>query len=289
MSEPFLTPETIRYQSTLLYVSLIFVSVSLFQLGNIKIGENLVSVNRRLLVIYTIFIALITLIFLIKAYVDTQRALFARNRNDEVVNELRQFMAVGLQKKHIQEYFWLEVFDVIGRAYKTYADAASEAVNASPTFEHNPMNVLNLDRDSLCGVPELATEIAAQDKRLTVLTAELKEDETRFLEKAKRILSEARSQRQDDPYTQLRSDSYERMTKAYDECLCTWFEARNKLTDEHLSQKLKEMANNPEQLQLNAMVTVMKHILKIRRIYAALEIFAPVTFAFGVILYVWLR
>jgi hypothetical protein len=50
VSQPFLSPETIRYQSTLLYASLIFISLSLFHLPNIQIVANAVSVNRRLLV-----------------------------------------------------------------------------------------------------------------------------------------------------------------------------------------------------------------------------------------------
>jgi hypothetical protein len=206
----------------------------------------------------------------------------------ELKKKQRQLLiSIGLQKRWIQEYFWLELFDVIARSYKTYSDAAAEAVNGSSDYEPTPMNVINLDRELLCRVPELADEIATQDENLAALRAELQDDEGKFGEQAKIILSEARLLPPDDPHEQLRSNSYERVTKAYDECLRNWFDARNKLTDEHLSQKLKEMTDNPELPRIKAMGSVLKNILKIRRIYAVLEIYAPVVFAVGTILYVW--
>ena len=287
VSQPFLTAETTRYQSILLYVSLIFVSVSLFQIGNVKIGESLVSVNRRFLVIYTIFIAAITLIFLLKVHLDSERARLVRSRNAESYNELDQLLSIGRLKKSIQEYFWLEVFDVIGRAYKAYDDAQSEAQNSSPNFKFVSMQVMNLDREALCRDSELATEIAAQEKHLAALTTELAEDETRFMDKAKTILS-ARSQPQDDLDMQLPSD-YDRIREAYDQCLGNWFDARNALNKEHASLKRKEMTDDPELHKLKAMSTVLEGIANIRGRYAKLEVSAPVVFAFGAILYVWLR
>jgi hypothetical protein len=232
-----------RYQSSLLYVSLIFISVNLLKLGNIKISENLLTVYRRLLVVYTIFIALLMIIFLIKAYIDTQRAHFVRRRNDQSYVELQQIMTVGRQKRVIQEYFWFELFDVVGRAYKTYSDAASEAVNGI-AFEPISMNAVNLDRDLLGRVPELANEITAQDKNLATLSAELAGDESCFREQAANILNEARRLSQEDPYTQPQSNSYEQITKAYDGCLRNWFDARVVSESCVAASQLKNPASN---------------------------------------------
>ena len=123
--------------------------MSLFQIGKIKIGESLISVDRNLLVIYTIFIGAIIVIFLIKAYLDYQRARFVRGRNDQVISELQLMTRIGLLKKQIQEHFWLEIFDVIGCAYKPYADAASQLLNMPSDFKHTSMNLLNLDLNKL--------------------------------------------------------------------------------------------------------------------------------------------
>src|ERR1700722_10568087 len=110
VSAPFLGPETIRYQSMLLYVSVLFLSISLFKLGGIKVFDTVLSVDHKLLVAYEVFIGMVIVIFLVKAYVDYLRARFTRSRNAGVGSELAALMSAGLVKRHIQHYFWLEIF-----------------------------------------------------------------------------------------------------------------------------------------------------------------------------------
>ena len=285
VSAPFLGAETIRYQSMLLYVSLLFLSVSLFRIGKIKIGESLVSVDAKLLVIYALFIGAITVVFLTKAYVDYQRARFVRARNDQARLELRELMTVGLLRKHIQEYFWLEMFDAIGRSYKAYDDAARATLNKPPEFKHISMQALSLDRTALSKNSDTKAEIARQDAYLATLVAELTDDENPFRKEAEAILSSARAQ-PEDPLMAYSARSYEEIRAAYDQTLGKWLDARNHLTDEHLDIVMENMGKGPEVHRLEAMVHVLKRMGSIRRIYAALEIVTPVAFAIFAILYV---
>ena len=143
------------------------------------------------------------------------------------------------------------------------------------------------ERIKLREVPELATEIAAQEKHLVALTAELAKDGRRFQDEAESILSATRVQPRDS-HTVVSDSPHTRIRAAYDRCLRNWLDTRNNLASEHLSLTLKEMTDNIELRQLKATTTVLKRIQSIRRIYAALEILAPTVFAVFAILYVWL-
>src|SRR5215831_12037578 len=59
VSAPFLGPETVRYQSMLLYLSLIFLSLNLFKIGQIKFSEMLFNVDKKFVIFYSIFIGTI--------------------------------------------------------------------------------------------------------------------------------------------------------------------------------------------------------------------------------------
>jgi hypothetical protein len=288
VSAPFLGAETIRYQSMLLYVSVLFLSVSLFWIGRIRIGESLVSVDRNLLVIYAVFIGAVIVVFLTKAYVDYQRARFVRARNDEVldeaVSELQGLITIAFLRRRIQQYFWQELSDAIGRSYQPYADAVAAALNKQPNFEHIPMRVWRLDRTALSENPDTKAEIARQDEFLAGLVAALTDDEKRFREKAEIILSTAQA-RSEDPGMSF-SDSYQNIRAAYEQCLSKWSDARDDLASEELHLAVKNMGNTSEVVGTEAMVRVLKRIRTIRRIYAALEIAAPVALAIFAILYV---
>jgi hypothetical protein len=285
VSAPFLGAETVRYQSMLLYVSLLFLSISLFRIGKVKIGEALISVDRKLLVIYVVFIAAIALIFLVKAYVDYQRARFVRERNDDASSELRNLITVGLARKHIQEYFWLEIYDAIGRCYGLYDDAARAALNQPPEFKHISMQAFNVDRAALGKNPETKAELDRQDAHLAALIQELGEDENRFREQAETILAAARAQ-PEDPLRIRTHRPVEELRAAYNQTLGKWIDARNRLNDQHLDFALERMGRAPEVVRLEAMVGVLKRIRTIRQIYAVLEIGAPVAFAIFAIAYV---
>jgi hypothetical protein len=285
VTAPFLGPETIRYQSMLLYLSALFISISLFRIPGLKIGDSVVSVDRKLLVVYAIFILTVIAIFLIKAYVDYQRAHFVRAKNEEVQLELRELMSVGLLRKHIQEYFWLEIFDTIGRSYKIYDDTARASLNRPSEFTPTSMQSLRIDRASLSKIPETKAEVERLDAYLTGLVAELAEDEKRFREASELILSSAQSQ-SDDPILSFFDRPYEKIRAAFDQYLAKWFNARSVLTDKHGDLVMETMAKNPENARLEAMAHVLERIGNIRRVYAALEIVAPVLFAIFSILYV---
>lgn len=284
VSAPFLGAETVRYQSLLLYFSLLVLAVTLFQIGSVKIGDSLVSVDRRLLVIYAMLIGAIIVIFLTKVYLDIQRQHDLRKKYDLLRVELQALAEAGLLKKHIHHYFWLEIFDAIGRTYKAYDDAASAAIGTPPEFKHNPMQVLNFDRAGYTKSPQMKEEIESLDSYLAAVTAELSHDEDRFREEAERILSSTRSQPEDDPILSKSHKVHEAIRVAWGQTLKNWFDARNHLADQLLDHVLYKKP--PEIIQLEDTLGILRRTWKIRRIYVWVEIAVPVVFAIFAIVFV---
>jgi hypothetical protein len=111
---PFLSAETVRYQSILLYVSLIFIALHLFKAVSFKLGEVTIVVDRGFLLLYALFIAVIAAAFLIKAYVDFQRNRFTRAKNAEAIVDMQMVILTGQTKLNIETHFYLQTFDDIG-------------------------------------------------------------------------------------------------------------------------------------------------------------------------------
>lgn len=285
VSAPFLGPETIRYQTMLLSLSVLFISISLFRIGGIKIGDTVVSVDSKLLVIYAVLIFLVIVIFLIKARLDFQRALFVRERNANTTSELRELIGLGMLMKRIQEYFWLEISDAIGRSYKTYDEASRATLNQPSEFTHISMQVVNLDRPGLNKIAETKAELARLDAYLTSFVAEVADDEELLRQECVDILS-AVPDNSDDPYLAFRDNRYERIRTAFDGSLGKWFSARNALIDKHLDVVMENLQGDEAVHQLQAMVKILKRTRTIQNVYASIEIFAPVLFAIFSILYV---
>jgi hypothetical protein len=286
VTAPFLGAETIRYQTMLLYLSLLFLSISLFKIGNVKIGDTVVSVDSKLIVVYSVLILIVIAIFLVKAYVDYQRAHFVREKNQEVITELREMMSVGLLRKHIQEYFWLEIFDAIGRSYKAYDDAWRAATGSPAEFKLMSMQALTLDRARLAKIPETRADIERLDAYLAELTAQIANDEKHFRFASDSALKAPQSS---DPFEDFSLPSSIKISDAFDQHLRKWFKVRNSLTDKHMDFVFEKAGKDHERVRLNAMVEVLQKIEPIRRIYVTLEIVAPVLFSIFCILYVRFR
>jgi hypothetical protein len=122
----------------------------------------------------------IAAIFLVKTYVDRKRAYFIRGTNDHTIDELRELISVGLVRKRIQYFYWLEIFDAIGLAYLTYSTAASRALGTVSTPTHSPMQRVSIDPVALARNPDLAAEINAQQAYLVQLKSDLAADEASF-------------------------------------------------------------------------------------------------------------
>lgn len=98
---PFLTSETIRYQSILLYVSLVYITVSLFKVGTFKLGDAMISVDHRFSILYGCFILAMAAIFVTKSYVDYSRVQFTREKDDHAFAELSELISLGNLRKTV--------------------------------------------------------------------------------------------------------------------------------------------------------------------------------------------
>jgi len=282
-SAPYLSADTIRYQTIIVVYSLLLASISLLKIKGVKVFEAVVVVNHKLRVIYIAFIAVVTIVFLIKVWSDQKRAKFSGNKKDQAVSELTRLIKRGILKKTIQHHFWIKIFESIGRTYKAYVDAQREVINNPQPFEPGELPVkLPVDLGELRKDPELATEIESQERNFGRISILLAKDESKFKHEAKALLDAHRAAPK-DVYSMLRSNTYEKLELAYKDSLGPWMDARMALSDEVLRLVLKP---SPENQSLEAIVKILKQLRLVRRVYVALEIIAPLAFAAVVSWYV---
>lgn len=287
VAEPYLRRETLHYQSLVLYTTLALLVIKLFKLDKISFIHGDIVVDRSFYVFYTILIALLVSLFLIKAWMDAYRAELLRQEKDSVLLELSNRLAIAAQRIRIQEHYWLEVFDVIGRTYETYSNATARAIGIPDSFRHVSMNVISLDRGRLSN--EFASEVDQYDKYLAAVKVRVGEDEGSFKVEAGQILAKASQSEHPQPgLAHEVPDSYSEIVKIFDAHLRPWFDARNSLATEAASVAVSQLAAG-----LNADTTALNRLIgrehRRRFVYAAIEICAPAAWAIGAVVYVWLR
>lgn len=201
-----------------------------------------------------------------------------------MIGELQDIISLSHLRTSIQNYFWNEIFDLIGSTYKVYSDAAAKILNSDYELSHISMKgIVNADLEKMRGIPELAEEIEAHESFVTELKASLTECEVNFSKEASEILSDEPP----SPYQRLRDNRYQRITVAFDQHLRPWFDARNQLTDERLRHSLDELSGSLDLRRAQAVLSMLKRIRWIRRMYVMLEIFAPVLFAACAVVFVY--
>jgi hypothetical protein len=291
VSAPFLGPDTIRYQTMLLTLSLFLMATSVFRFTAVKLFDVSVQVGGKFFVLYSALIAAVAAIFAVKSFVDHERARFIRMKNFNVKHEFIALITLSLDLKDIQDYFWLEIFDAIGRAYDFYSSFASAVVagGGSSANVSIPMQVFNLDRAALAKVPQKKIELDRLDRYRQKLCDALERDKARFRKDAEAIVEAYKKQDHSDPSVVLQDHSYDDMEKAYQSHLQKWFDVRNELVDRKLDVVDDRARLNEESRQAEGIEAVLRKIMTIRTVYAICEITAPIVFAAASILLVVLR
>ena len=241
------------------------------------------SIDKNLLVLYAIFIAAVSLIFLLKASVDYRRAIFTLSRNSEAIRDIPSLLQVAYLKEQIQWYFFEQISNAIGLAYKPYFEATAKSLNSASDFKLIDRRIHKIDLDGLRKIPDLLADIEDQEKYVAEISAKLATDVTEFKQRAESIVT-ARQVQSDSPYYQLRiNDSYNKITEAFDQCLSSWVRALDQLEKEVISWAINSRGTRP----VDAVANVVNQIRTIRRLHAMLEICFPVVFALATILYVF--
>lgn len=286
-TEPFLKAETVRYQSILLYTSLIFLSIKYLSILKIKIDSVEVEVSAKLLIAYSVFIGMVALIFLTKAMVDSRRARLLKEKNSDRISELKNLISAGWLKKTIQQHYWLKIFDEIGRASKVWQDEMAKINGRQPTLEIlEMMKFQTLDLENLRGHPELVGEIEGQEKFYGELEIAIKKATERYVNQVQSYQKPA------PPMDSFLEDSFsyarwEHATGAYNNHLKKWLEARNSLITEQVKHQFDDETGGAENRKFEAMLTVLKRSKWLQSVYTFLEIVMPLFFAGAVLGYVW--
>ena len=279
-SEPFLGAETLRYQSILLYASLILASVNIFKLSKVKIGDSFVSVDKHLLLIYAGFLAGIALMFLLKVFIDYERVKLRREKRAGAIIKIHELNISAIHIRTVQAHFWKMLSDRIRRAYQTYREVYSEA--KGETIDRSIMQSVTPlpDLTTLAREPGLRIEIEANERVIEKFSAQIDEDERQFISAAREILLSDAPDPNDLVFGHLRKAM--RIGESFDTTLQPWVEACSKLSWEALSS----VSESVDVLRMNSLVSVIKKIDRIQWIYAAVEVLGPFALALAAIIYV---
>jgi hypothetical protein len=283
VSGAYLQPDTIRSQTLLVSLSAFLVVVAFFRIGDIKVlaGARDVRADQNFFIVATVLLVAMAGVFLLKAYVDVQRARFTRERDQALLVQTQALIVDGAVERQFSEYCLQQLSDAVVRARAKYDDAIAIVSGGGSGMK---ATTLDLKRPAAVGNDSMmATHFAIVERRVEALNDELTRDEARFRRAADDVLGPSRSEDPDEP-SPRRDDRYEALEGYYEQSIGPWVKAYAVLANDSLAIAIQGL---PELPHLDAMVAMLSRMVKIRRIYASLEIAAPIMFAVVALGYTW--
>jgi hypothetical protein len=287
---PSLLAETHKVQWALVAASLGLISLVLFKIGKIKIGDSVVDVDRQVFVWYAVFVIALLIAFAFRARLDLQRASLAQAKNQERNNRIRTLVVGVWNTRTLEQNGLFELFDQIGRRYTQYKRIHSKK-SAEDFPEEAASPSLPLNMDAARKDPEIAAQISAQEEFIANLLDELDRDLQSF--KAAVEALDAVPDKERDPLDEVIDPQAlgralargRKLDELYDKLLEPWFSARSKLSSEFLGAAMDKRTER-ERLMLESQLNLMRKTLHIRRLYVWCEISPPVALALIVVFYV---
>jgi hypothetical protein len=283
-----LSSETGRYQSLLLYLSLLFAGVcflgpQIIKFDPFKEKADFVGSTTFMLLMSVLIVAVGT-IFVLKALIEYKTNELSLIKDSVSSPQLTAFIRLCLTKTIIDRYNWLCIFDEIGATYKLYSDTTADVLRVPKDFTHIPLkHEYIVDLDELAKVPELANVIAARREFVNKALSALQKDRSNFEDLIKPIIGKyektENSEPNDDTLTLLSSktDFHDmgEIENSFSTTLGKWFDARGDLSlnELHISKE------DPLTKMEKDVVNLVKRSKLIRRTTLCLEIIFPLAFA----------
>jgi hypothetical protein len=287
-SQPFLTAETTRYQSLMLYLTLLFVVLHVFALNSFKFADNILPVDQKLRVAFTILICSVLLMFLIKAYVDTQRAKITAQKSDDLRSEVMLLLTIAQLRKRIHSHFCVRIFNAMGSACNALTEELNKLRSDSAPMPFAPPGIVGPELGSLDEVPSLFNEIERLRRFESQLTQELSANDTAFRNSTNGILAESKASDAVAHSTVFSNSPAEQVAEVYARTLQKWRDAFAKLSDATFKANFLKSDDSPLIQRLRKLKRSLETIRKVRRTYWLVDISLPVLLAVTGTVYVWI-
>jgi hypothetical protein len=280
VSAPILSDETTRYQGMLLYGALLLIVLKAIGAPEFQWADLKIALDARTGYFLLAFEFAIGVMFLSKARLDYRRHEFVREKGAYCIVAMNQFQAVGQLRRRLQNFFWLEIFDLIGAHYINYSNTLNRLLGGPGDQESLKCNCLLIDVDAL-RESELAPDITAYEALLEWVRVEVG-------------LAEVAVQREAEPATPGKDAGdfdaaahrqYDKMCASYAVHLEPWLAARNRLTDAHLDEAIDSFDASPEGSRAEQLLKMLKRIVGVRSAYRSIEIIIPIAFALAAMAY----
>lgn len=288
ISNPILSPEAIRYQSILLYVSLVYAALHFLDITQLKIVDLEIAVSHKLFVVYAGFIALVSLAFSFKARMDYRRWSLIRRKHSQAAETLQELVALGLIRKQVEHHYWNKTYHMIDICQDSLGVALERILDQYKRLNLN--TTMSFDISSIQSRPDMAPVINAKEAWLNDLQAELNTLNQAFQAECEQIFI-AREKFEKDTSPFKMDDSFDQVHVAYSKWLEPWVLARNSMVDEMFSQSLRRFGGGTEeQVLLKELSAIFIQLKNMRVMYVTAEIILPIMFAVLVPIYVmWVR
>ncbi len=306
LTAPFLSASVLRYQSMLLYASLIFAIVHLFSLPTLP--ETLLSlpVDGPTKILLTGFITIIAAIFLLGYRVDRQRNRLTNAVAAESTQSIKDYINFLMVKRKVEEEFWARLHNRIWSEYEATNNAVFAVYDSKPSITRDPMAVGRIDLEQTRKLwPDLSESIESKSDFVETISAELDADVARFnakmfdleLEKAplrEELATLQPAEASDSHQPSLRHLELmqgdralkQRARDLHRRHIRSWIQAANGVTEliyEHTVRNpgpdVLAMSKDYEQ--------TMARVVAARTRYVALEVGLPVAFAIAALALVW--
>lgn len=283
ISNPILSPEAIRYQSILLYVSLVYAALHFLDIKQLKIVDIEIVVSHKLFAVYAVFIGLVSLAFYFKAKLDYKRWSLIRRKHSEAAGTLQELVALGLIRKQIEHHYWNKTYHLIDVCQESYGAALEKVLTNYKALDLK--TTMSFEMVPIPSNHDLAPVITAKEAWLNDLQTELNTLNQAFQSECEAIFIAHEAFKQNASPFQI-DDSYDRVNAAYRKWLEPWVIARNSMVDEMFSQTLKKFGSSVEQELLEELNAIFVQLKNARVTYVTAEIILPIAFAILVPVYV---
>jgi hypothetical protein len=289
ISSPALSAETVRYQSILLYITLLFAAVHFLELKGLKIADLDIPVSVNFLKIYSAFIFVVALAFGAKAILDFNRWGLIRRKHTDALKTLDGLVDIGEHRKDIEQHYFNQVCELIGDCYEPFSEATAKVLGKENRVK-NRLSFPSVDISKAQSFPELRPVIEAKENWLNDLKTELEVQVQEFNKECQPILlahAEYNEKYNTDPLPPKLDNSFKLINLTFSKWLKPWFTARNNLIDESSSKVFKNFGSSEELLLREELSTIINKLERAKWIYATVEVIFPILFAVITIGYIY--
>jgi hypothetical protein len=163
-----LSSETGRYQSLLIYLSLLFGGIRFFGASNVPPFSKHLVQSTSFMIAISVLIVAVAGIFITKVFVEYTTTAMGLSKDMFNTQDFNEYATKVIITTRIDKYYWLTIFNAIGDKDTAYSGNRRQPMFTLPSIKPEQIDVGELAKD-----PELAVLIKSREEFLKQVLAAL--------------------------------------------------------------------------------------------------------------------